>query len=387
MKINGIDIKKYDAKQLTADVQPPSFSNSYEWLTSAALPTEFETDVQMGHLKLSIYFKGKDRNNIIRAASEFMSNFTKACKLELDGYKGTYIGFITTNDYEKKNVKQRYIVNLEFDGFFVDDDLSITFDGKTSASFYKVGTRDAPCVVEIYAKSTLTNYTIAGLGEDDIIIESLAAGKTVVIDAKTGLVTIDGANAFDKASNYDPAQITIACEADCSSGVAAIVKGVGYRLGNEKMKNVSIYLYTGNMRAGLKAAGFEVLTDSKYLTSDAYLLEGDILLNDNAHVATNLTDGAKSSGTGASNTTTVKSNAKVDVAHGFNKSLAGTYKVTASGLNLRAGAGTGKSILAVMKNGEKVQCYGYYNDCNGVKWLYVVYKNIVGYASSKYLSK
>ena len=96
----------------------------------------------------------------------------------------TYIGFITSNDYEKKNVKQRYVVNLEFDGFFVDDDLSITFDGKTSASFYKVGTRDAPCVVEVYAKSALTNYTITGLGEDDIIIESLAAGKTVVIDAK-----------------------------------------------------------------------------------------------------------------------------------------------------------------------------------------------------------
>ena len=102
-----------------------------------------------------------------------------------------------------------------------------------------------------------------------------------------------------KASNYDPAQITIACEADCSSGVTAIVKGAGYRLGNEKMKNVSIYLYTGNMRAGLKAAGFEVLTDSKYLTSDAYLFAGDILLNDNAHVATNLTTGSKASGTSA----------------------------------------------------------------------------------------
>lgn len=48
---------------------------------------------------------------------------------------------------------------------------------------------------------------------------------------------------------------------------------------------------------------------------------------------------------------------------------------------------TDGSRLAVMENGEKVQCYGYYNDCNGVKWLYVVYKNIVGYASSKYLSK
>lgn len=200
MKINGIDIRKYDAKQLTADVQPPSFSNSYEWLTGAALPTEFETEVQMGHLKLSIYFKGKNRNNIIRAASEFMMNFTKACKLELDGYKGTYIGFVTSNDYEKKNVKERYVVNIEFDGFFVDDDLSIVFDGKTSASFYKVGTRDAPCVVEVYAKKVLTNYTIGGLGDDDIIVESLAAGKTVVIDAKTGLVTIDGANAFDKVN-------------------------------------------------------------------------------------------------------------------------------------------------------------------------------------------
>ena len=36
---------------------------------------------------------------------------------------------------------------------------------------------------------------------------------------------------------------------------------------------------------------------------------------------------------------------------------------------------------------EEMREYGYYNDCNGVKWLYVVYKNIVGYASSKYLSK
>lgn len=249
--------------------------------------------------------------------------------------------------------------------------------------YFNSGGGDVFAGLAIY--NQLKRYDGHKVGYVDGMAASIAS---VIMFACDELHFATGAQAMiHKASNYDPAQITIACEADCSSGVAAIVKGAGYRLGNEKMKNVSIYLYTGNMRAGLKAAGFEVLTDSKYLTSDAYLLEGDITLNDNAHVAVNLTDGAKSSGTGASNTTTVKSNAKVDVAHGFNKSLAGTYKVTASGLNLRAGAGTGKSILAVMKNGEKVQCYGYYNDCNGVKWLYVVYKNIVGYASSKYLSK
>ena len=189
------------------------------------------------------------------------------------------------------------------------------------------------------------------------------------------------------ASNYDPAQITVPCEADCSSGVAAIVKGAGYRLNNQKLKNVSTACYTGNLRAALKAAGFEVLTDSKYLTSDAYLLEGDILLNDGAHVATNLTNGAKTSGTTASQTTPIKSNAKLDTAKGFDRRLAGTYKVVASALNLRSGAGTGRAIIAQMQNGESVQCYGYYNDNNGVKWLYVVYKNVVGYASSKYLRK
>ena len=138
-----------------------------------------------------------------------------------------------------------------------------------------------------------------------------------------------------KASNYDPAQITIACEADCSSGVAAIVKGAGYRLGNEKMKNVSIYLYTGNMRAGLKAAGFEVLSESKYLTSDAYLLEGDILLNDNAHVATNLTTGSKASKTSAPSKS-INEVAKEVVNGKWGNGSDRTNRLTAAGYDAKA---------------------------------------------------
>ena len=100
-----------------------------------------------------------------------------------------------------------------------------------------------------------------------------------------------------KASNYDPAQITIACESDCSASTAAIVKGAGYRLNNAKLKAVSIYLTTRNMRAAMKAAGAKVLTDSKYLTSGDYLKAGDILLNDNHHVAIAVTTGAKATST------------------------------------------------------------------------------------------
>lgn len=203
MKVNGIDARKYDAKQLTVDVQPPAIVNSYEWITGALQPTELETNIQMGHLKLCIYFKGKDRNSILRLMSEFMANFTKACELELDGYKGKYKGFMTANDYEKTISKQRNKINLEFDGYFYDEEVSIVFDGVRTGSFYMVGSRKAPCIVEIYAKSTLTNYIISGFGDDDIVIESLAAGKTIIIDATTGLVTLSGANAFGNVNLWE----------------------------------------------------------------------------------------------------------------------------------------------------------------------------------------
>ena len=46
-----------------------------------------------------------------------------------------------------------------------------------------------------------------------------------------------------------------------------------------------------------------------------------------------------------------------------------------------------EKVLTTMQSGETCQCYGYYTDVSGVKWLYVAYKNVGGFASSKYLKK
>ena len=90
----------------------------------------------------------------------------------------------------------------------------------------------------------------------------------------------------------------------------------------------------------------------------------------------------------APTTPTTTPNGTVDAARSFDKSLAGTYKVTASaGLNIRAGAGTGKKILGVLKRGTSVRCYGYYTKVNGVPWLYVVAGSITGFVSKNYLQK
>lgn len=95
-----------------------------------------------------------------------------------------------------------------------------------------------------------------------------------------------------KSAGYHPANIDSPCEADCSSGVAAIVKAVGYLLGITELKKVSIYSYTGNLREALKNAGFEVLSDADHTGSEDYLLAGDILLYEYHHTAINLNNGS-----------------------------------------------------------------------------------------------
>ena len=94
-------------------------------------------------------------------------------------------------------------------------------------------------------------------------------------------------------SNYDAAQITVNCETDCSAGVLAIAKAAGYHFGIDKLKNINQNGYTGNEEAILTAAGFEAHRESKYLTSDSYLDNGDVLLNTRNHTAFNIDAGSK----------------------------------------------------------------------------------------------
>lgn len=92
-------------------------------------------------------------------------------------------------------------------------------------------------------------------------------------------------------SDYDPAQITINCDTDCSAGVLAICKAVGYKLGIQALKNIDHTGYTGNMREILSKAGFTILTDYKYRSSEDYLEFGDILLNIKSHTCTYVGNG------------------------------------------------------------------------------------------------
>lgn len=104
-----------------------------------------------------------------------------------------------------------------------------------------------------------------------------------------------------KKVGFDPSKISKAVESDCSAGVIAIVKATGYLLDRDELKNIEA-TYTGNMRNALSKAGFNVLTASKFTTTDDYLVAGDILLNDIHHTCIAVSNGIYS---GATSTATV----------------------------------------------------------------------------------
>ena len=81
-----------------------------------------------------------------------------------------------------------------------------------------------------------------------------------------------------------------------------------------------------------------------------------------------------------------------DYATKKDASLAGTYKVNASGgLYLRHGAGKNKKAMVLIPNGTKAECYGYYSMSGSDKWLYVRVTiggvKYTGFSHSGYLKK
>lgn len=192
---------------------------------------------------------------------------------------------------------------------------------------------------------------------------------------------------YDRAVevNFDLSKITVPCETDCSALAAVCVNGAEVK--------VSQHIWTGNEEAALLATGeFESLRASKYITKADYLKRGDILLS-SGHTAVVLSNNnpAEEKQT-ESKPSAVPQKIKIDPAAFYDAGIAGAYMVTASALNVRAGAGTDKQIIKTIPNGAKVRNYGYFSiSSSGRKWLYIAGKiggkQVEGFCSETYLKK
>ena len=82
---------------------------------------------------------------------------------------------------------------------------------------------------------------------------------------------------------FDPSNIYEPCNADCSSGVAAILKSVGMLTDDELLFNIPAYMTTWYELLYLDAAGFIIYYDDSYTRTDENLLAGDIIIRADQH--------------------------------------------------------------------------------------------------------
>ena len=90
-----------------------------------------------------------------------------------------------------------------------------------------------------------------------------------------------------KAANFRLQDIDTACECDCSSLVHVCAIAGGANLTYES----NGYTTRTMVRAFVNSGDYVKLTDSKYLTTDKYLMRGDILVKEGSHTAMVLTNG------------------------------------------------------------------------------------------------
>lgn len=196
MRVNGIDARTFKAKQLNVEVQPPSTEVKYDWNDGDLKPNAYKTEEKAGKLLLVMYFVGKDRTEVHRNISNFLSYMNDAVKLDLDGYRGSYCGMKKSAKIVKTLELRKKKLEMEFEGFFMDSSIEKELKQETQ-EYVTQGSRDAPCVLRM---KNITDeeqtVKVEGLTETGDIEANVPAGKTLVIDGDSGLVTIDGENAF-----------------------------------------------------------------------------------------------------------------------------------------------------------------------------------------------
>ena len=190
---------------------------------------------------------------------------------------------------------------------------------------------------------------------------------------------------------YRPKNITVNCESDCSAGATACCKAAGYLHNIAGLKNLSPDNYTGSMVAAFRAAGFEILSGSKYTSSSNYILAGDVLLNEAAHAAICISSGALSGeGPTTYDGTSVSSSGSASSDNSLNTSVKYYVYAAKTPTALRTWAGVENSKLKSFPEVNKNQKLGV---CDSIKaddgstWYFVKIEDKYGFVAASDVSE
>ena len=196
MLINSINIKSFNAKLLTVDIQTQELSNSSEWLDNSLFPLFLANKKQFKKIDLEIAFKGASRTEILNNISNFMSKLINEVILTLDKYDHKYKVILKENSTEKTISKNLYKKKLSFIGYEFSDEVIENLDRITTKTINVAGNLLTPATVEITPSIDIIDLQIDGLSNNSIIIKNLHANKKIIINSEDVTVLEEGANKF-----------------------------------------------------------------------------------------------------------------------------------------------------------------------------------------------
>ena len=122
-------------------------------------------------------------------------------------------------------------------------------------------------------------------------VEQCCAGNMVGYDQWQRNTLRDAA----RAAGWSGKDLKTKCETDCAAFMTVAAEAAGINMDScyLRLSNGALNApVTSTMAAKFRATGaFDVLTESKYLTTDRYLKRGDILVREDAHTVMVLSDG------------------------------------------------------------------------------------------------
>lgn len=196
MKINNIDISKFQAKQLKVNIQNSKIEISKEWLKSSLIPIELYSKITFKSIYVELYFRGNDRNSILKEISNLVSILKGKSNIQFDNYINSYICFLESDEIQQTIRKDRYILVMNFQGFEIGKEVVENLNKVSSKTLDVDGNLRTPIIMEITPSIDMTDLKINGVSDDPLIVKNLKANKKIIIDGIEGTVMQDGINKF-----------------------------------------------------------------------------------------------------------------------------------------------------------------------------------------------
>lgn len=195
MKIDNINISKYKAIQGSLRMNKSDMTNESEWPNGWLLPFLGKSQPGFKSFEVDILFKGEGYTEVEKNISDLSALLLEPRLLTFDRRPFLCRAIMEDSDREAlDDFGNAIVVTYHFKGYITEKQKAVQINKILETTFKNKGNLKSPAVVEITPSTTETVLSIEGLGDSPITIRNLKAGKKIILNGETGLVTEEGSS-------------------------------------------------------------------------------------------------------------------------------------------------------------------------------------------------